>query len=194
MMMLNTGGDEGTEKTILNCFRKSWISVEAQTGAMNDHDDPFKEIMNYGEDGSAVEELEFYLNQLHKTRPDLAPKKLNAYGLDDFDRDVVTNESRPLSVNEIVKEYLPQPAETVENISSNEDEVPDEPISPPSRNEVGVHGGAAGGGSIEMLSRLTLFSTDSELNCLLQQAFYKTNEKRLDKIKQGSITEFFPKE
>ena len=71
MMMLNTGGDEGTEKTILNCFRKSWISVEAQTGAMNDHDDPFKEIMNYGEDGSAVEELEFYLNQLHKTRPDL---------------------------------------------------------------------------------------------------------------------------
>ena len=115
--------------------------MEAQTGAMNDHDDPFKEIMNYGEDGSAVEELEFYLNQLHKTRPDLAPKKLNAYGLDDFDRDVVTNESRPLSVNEIVKEYLPQPAETVENISSNEDEVPDEPISPPSRNEVGVLGG-----------------------------------------------------
>ena len=60
---------------------------------MNDHDDPFKEIMNYGEDDSAVEELEFDLNQLRKTRPDLAPENLNADGLVDFDRGVVTNES-----------------------------------------------------------------------------------------------------
>ena len=98
---------------------------------MNDHDDPFKEIMNYGEDYSAVEELEFDLNQLRKTRPDLAPENLNADGLVDFDRGVVTNESWSLSVDEIVKEYLPKPAETVENISSDEDEIPGKPISPP---------------------------------------------------------------
>ena len=104
MMMLYTAWDEVTEKTILNCFRKSWISVETQTGAMNDHDDPFKEIMNYGEDDSAVEELEFDLNQLRKTRPDLAPENILADGLVDFDRDVVTNESRPLSIDEIVKD------------------------------------------------------------------------------------------
>ena len=71
---------------------------------MNDHDDPFKEIMNYGEDDSAVEELEFDLNQLRKTRPDLAPENILADGLVDFDRDVVTNESRPLSIDEIVKD------------------------------------------------------------------------------------------
>ena len=34
MMMLKTAWDEVTEKTILNCFRKSGISVEAQTSAI----------------------------------------------------------------------------------------------------------------------------------------------------------------
>ena len=80
-----------TEKTILNCFQKSEISVEAQTGAMNDHHDPFKEIMDDGKDGSAVEVLEFDLNQLFETRPDLALKNLDADGVVDFDRDVAIN-------------------------------------------------------------------------------------------------------
>ena len=44
-----------TDKTILDYFGKSGISVEAQTGAMNDHDDPFKEIMDNDMDDSAVE-------------------------------------------------------------------------------------------------------------------------------------------
>ena len=80
-----------TEKTILNCFQKSEISVEAQTGAMNDHHDPFKEIMDDGKDDSAVEVLEFDLNQLFETRPDLALKNLDADGVVDFDRDVAIN-------------------------------------------------------------------------------------------------------
>ena len=107
---------------------------------------------------TAVEELEFDLNQLCETRSYMAPENLDADGIVDFD-DMATNEFRPLSVDEIVNEYLPQPAGTVENINSDEDEVPDEPISPPSRNEVG--------GAIEILCRLTLFTTDSELDPLL---------------------------
>ena len=70
---------------------------------MNDHDDPFKEIMDVGEDDSAVKELEFDLNKLRETRPDLAPENLDSDRLVDFDRDVATIESRPLSVDEIVK-------------------------------------------------------------------------------------------
>ena len=31
---------------------------------MDDHDDPFKGMVDYGEDGSVVDELEFDLNQL----------------------------------------------------------------------------------------------------------------------------------
>ena len=57
----------------------------------------------------------------------MAPENLDAYALVDFDREVATNESQPLSVNEIVNEYLSQPVETVEDIGSDEDEFPDEP-------------------------------------------------------------------
>ena len=71
--------------------------MEAQEGTMDDHDDPFKEMADDGEDDNAVDELAFDLNQLCEVRPDIAP-----------DREVVTNESQPLPVDEIVTEYLPQ--------------------------------------------------------------------------------------
>ena len=84
--------------------------MEAQTGAMNDHDNPFKEIMDDGEDGSAAEELEFDLNQLRETRLYLAPENLDGDGLVDL---VATKKSPPLPFDEIVQECLPQPAQTV---------------------------------------------------------------------------------
>ena len=61
MMMLKKVRDEATEKTIRNCFRKSGISLEAQEGAMDDHDDPFKGLRDDGENESVVDELEFDL-------------------------------------------------------------------------------------------------------------------------------------
>ena len=79
--------------------------MEARQGAMDDHDDPFKGMLDDGEDDSAVDELEFDLNQLREARPDLAPENLDADGLVDLDREVATNESRPLCVDEIVNEY-----------------------------------------------------------------------------------------
>ena len=42
-------------------FRKSGISLEAQEGAMDDHDDPFKGLRDDGESESVVDELEFDL-------------------------------------------------------------------------------------------------------------------------------------
>ena len=81
---------------------------------MDDHDDPFKWMVDDGEDDS-VDELEFDLNQLRKARPDLTLENLDLDGPVDFDREVATNESRPLSVDEIVNKYLPQPVETVED-------------------------------------------------------------------------------
>ena len=55
--------------------------MEAQEGAINDHDDPFKGMVDDGEDDSAVNELEFDMNQLREARPDLAPGSLDADGL-----------------------------------------------------------------------------------------------------------------
>ena len=69
---------------------------------MDDHDDLFKGMVDDGEDDNAVDELEFDLNQLRKARPDLTPENLDADGLVDFDREVATNESRPLSVDKFL--------------------------------------------------------------------------------------------
>ena len=153
--------------------------------AMDDHDVPFKEMVDESEDDSTVDELEFDPNQLREARPDLGPENLYADGLTDFDREATTNKSRPLFVDEIVNEYTPQPVETVEDGSSEEDEVPDEPISPPSRNEADE--------AIEVLNRLTMFTTDLDLDHLLLKVSNKINQRRLGRMKQSSISDFFEK-
>ena len=91
MMMLKKAWVKMTEQTIRKCFRKSGISLEAEEGSMDDQDDSFKGMVDNGEDGSAVNELEFDLNQLREARPNLAPENLDADGLVDFDREVATN-------------------------------------------------------------------------------------------------------
>ena len=58
MMMLKKNWGEVTEQTIRNCFRKLGISLEAQEGTMDDHDDPFKGMVDDGEDESAGDKLE----------------------------------------------------------------------------------------------------------------------------------------
>ena len=65
-----------------------------------------------------------------------------------------------------MNEYFPQLVETVEDDSSDENEVPDEPISPPSQNEVNK--------AIEILNRLTLFTTDLDLDPLLLKSQTKS--------------------
>ena len=184
--MLKKAWGEMTEQTIRNCFRKSGISLEAQEGAIDDHDDLFKGMVDHGEEDSAVYQLEFDLNQLREARPDLAPEILDAIGFVNFDRELATNKSRPLSVDEIVNEQFPQPVETVEDGNSNKDQVPDEPISPPSQNEAEE--------AIEIMKRLRLFTKDLDLDPLLLNVSNKINQRRLDSFKQSSISDFFKKQ
>ena len=135
---------------------------------MDDHDDPFKRMVDDGENYIAVDELEFKLNQLREAKPDLAPENLDVDGLVDFDREVVTNESRSLSFNKAVNKYLPQTVETIEDGSSDEDDVSDEPISSPSQKV---------DEAIEILNRLTLFTTDLDLDPLLLKVSNKINQR-----------------
>ena len=149
---------------------------------MDYHDDPFKRMVDDGENYIAADELEFKLNQLREAKPDVAPENLDADGLVDFDREVVTNESRSLSANKAVNEYLRQTVETVEDGSNDEDEVSDEPIPSPSRKV---------DEAIERLNRLTLFTTDLDLDPLILKVSNKINQRILDRIKQSSIDDVF---
>ena len=65
-----------TKQTIQNCFWKSGISLKAPEGAMDDHDDPFKGMVDDGDEDSAVDKLECDLNRLCEGRADLAPENL----------------------------------------------------------------------------------------------------------------------
>ena len=152
---------------------------------MDDHDDPFKWMVDDGEDGSAVGELGFDLNQLPEARPDLAPEKLDSDGLIDFDRD---SDQRilKLSVDEIVNEYFAQPVQTVEDGNSDQDQVPDKPISPPLRNEIDE--------AIIILNRLTLLMKNLDLDPLLLKVSNRINQRRLNRIKQSSISDFLKKQ
>ena len=55
MMMLKKAWGEVTEQTNRNCFWKSGISLEAPESALDDHDYPFRRIMDDGEDDSAAD-------------------------------------------------------------------------------------------------------------------------------------------
>ena len=89
-----------------------------------------------------------------------------------------------MSVDEIVNIYLPQPVETIEYGSSDDDdEFPNKPISPPSENGVDE--------TIEILNRLTFFTTDLDIDPLLLKVSNKINQRRLDRMKQSSISDFF---
>ena len=99
---------------------------------------------------------------------------------------VATNESRPLSVDKIVNEYLAQPVKTVEDGNGDQDQVPDELISPPLRNQADK--------AIEILNRLTLFTTNLDLDPLLLKVSSKINQRRLDRMKQSSISDFLKKQ
>ena len=88
-----------------------------------------------------------------------------------------------MSVDKIVNEYLAQPVETVEDGNSDQDQVPERPISPPLRNEIDE--------AIEILNRLTLFTTNLDLDTLLLKVSNRINQRRLDRMKQSSISDFF---
>ena len=59
-------------------------------------------------------------------------------------------------------------------------------ISPPSRNEVKE--------TIEILNRLTLFRREMDPDPLLLKVSNKINQRKLDRMKQSSISDFFKKQ
>ena len=63
--------------------------------------------------------------------------------------------------------------------------VTNEPILPPSRNEIDE--------VIEILNGLTVFTTDLDLDPLHLKVSNKINQQKLNRMKQSSISDFFKK-
>ena len=123
MNMLVKAWNAVEEKTIVNCFRKAGISPEAQSSAVNDDDDPFKDIEV---ENDTMAGLQHALDALH---PDLVSHDANAEELVNVDAEVETS-GPALTEAEIVAEML---SEGEEQDDGDEDKVVgvhDDPLLP----------------------------------------------------------------
>ena len=149
MFMLKKSWDEIREKTIQNRFRKDGRSAQSQESAMDENQDPFKEVLC--NDSDPIGELEFDLNQLCEVNPELASANLNENELVDIVADIVTKNSQLLTVEEIVNNLNNEPHaesdETNEQIEENATK-----IVPPTRDKLDD--------AMETLSKLNLFTDD----------------------------------
>ena len=93
MNLLVQAWDYVSNETIINCFKKSGISTDAQEAAQNDDDDPFKD--------QASELLE-----LKGSHPELVPNGLTGEEFIDADIDVATYEPLPTTDEEILQSFL----------------------------------------------------------------------------------------
>ena len=120
MTMLARAWDTVEEKTIMNCFRKAGISPGTQTSAINDDDDPFRDIEN-----DPFSNLQYDLNVLRESQPELVPDDSTAADLVDVDTNVMTN-GEHLTDAEIIAEILnngEQEEEDAETIVEVDDEL-----------------------------------------------------------------------
>ena len=120
---------EVRQTTIVNCFKKAKISEKDPTIAINDEDDPFKEINKN-------------LIELREKEPSLVPENMTAEDFATADDAVITTSST-LTDGEILQEATEN--DEVEEIDDDNEEL----IAPSTRDVEN---------SLEILKNLSLFS------------------------------------
>ena len=122
-------------KTIVNCFRKSGISTHSQETAIVEDDDPFWELQDE-------------IDELRSVEPNLIEEDFDATTFADVDAEVIAVQPPP-SEAEIVAELLQMEKVSDDGDDDYSDEVADEPVKCPDKNELLQ--------VIETLQRFSLF-------------------------------------
>ena len=123
------------KETVINCFQKANISEEDQMNAVNDVDDPFKELNES-------------MKELRTKDPSLVPENMTVQDVVEADGQVIT--SAPFLTDELILEEVSTMDEEDETngLADNGDDV-DEKVKAPSLREV-EH-------SLETLKNYSLF-------------------------------------
>ena len=108
LQLLASAWNKVSQATIVNCFKKAKISDKDQTIAINDEDDPFKEI-----NGD--------LQELREKDSSLVPECMTAENFTSADDAVITRESK-LTDEEILEEATKIDDDGVEDIEDEDDE------------------------------------------------------------------------
>ena len=180
MFMLKKSWDEKSEKSIQNCFRTGGVSAQSKESAMYENDDSFKGILCNDDD--PIGDLEFDFNQLRQVNPELNFVNLDANDLVDIDADIASNNSQPLTVEEIVNDLNNEPH--VESDDANhQNEGNATTITSSTRNELDD--------ATETLSKLILFTDDLDFDPLLSKLSEKITQNRLQTMRQSSVYNYF---
>jgi len=156
-----------SKETIVNCFKKSNISISNQQAAVNDYDDPFKSLQ---EDIDRLNELDNEVN-------------LSAEAFSNVDSDVVTS-----ATIESDEDIIAQLIEVDEGCESEEDDQDGESVwhTRPSASEIG--------NALEVLQDLSLFSTHGEqIHSLVLKIESTLILEKCENLKQSCMTDFFRK-
>ena len=168
MQLLRSAWTGISEATIKNCFRKVEI-LEKSAEAINDQDDPFKDL--------AAEEHVETINEFCERLPDEVPEELNAAVLLDFDAELSTNGDKP-SDAEILAEVRREAIQEDDDI----DVVYDNQSAPPSAFEAEK--------ATEFRQQFTLFCDEDLQEVLLKVNTYSQRAIAKRK-KQKTIKDYF---
>ena len=168
--LLVSAWNEVSQTTIVNCFKKAKISEKDQTIAINDEDDPFKEINEN-------------LKELTEKEPSMMPENMAAEDFATANDDAVITTSSTLTDEEILQETTQTENDEVENIEDDDEEL----VAPSTR---------AVENSLEILKNLSLFSEKrgDQMQDLINKFETLLTRDREEKCKQVKITSYFVKE
>ena len=169
MQSLLSVWNEVSQTTIVNCFKKAKISEKDQTIAINDENDPFKEINEN-------------LKELREKEPSLVPENMTAEDFATADDAVITTSST-LTDEEILQEATQTENDEVEEIEDDDEEL----VAPSTRDVEN---------SLEILKNLSLFSEKrgDQMQDLINKFETLLTRDKVEKYKQVKITSYFVKE
>ena len=170
LQLLVSTWKEVSQTTIINCFKKAKISEKDQTIAINDEDDPFKEINEN-------------LKELTEKEPSLMPENMAAEDFATANDDAVITTSSTLTDEEILQDATQTENDEVEEIEDDDEEL----VAPSTRDVEN---------SLEILKNLSLFSEKrgDQMQDLINKFETLLTRDKVEKNKQVKITSYFVKE
>eukprot|EP00794_Sanderia_malayensis_P015050 gene15050-16603_t len=178
MQLLRLSWAEVTEKTIKSCFKKAGISEQAAEEALEDKDDPFKDLT--AEDDM---ELEDAIDCLRAQLPEEVPLHLNAAALLEIDESLATNAGK-LTDADILASIKEEASVEEDEATENEIEFEDDPPVCPTSIEVDK--------ALETLQQFSLVCHNgAEIQETIEKIDLLTRKEYLCRKKQRTITDYF---
>ena len=181
MFMLRKAWDDIADQTFTNCFRKSGISQKDAQKAINEDDDPFKNLASNEVEEDPIPTLDAELSYIKRKFPDHIDSTISTEDFIDFDIEVSTSHGR-LTTADIIADITG--AEDEELDDEDEDDKDEDKVTRPTADQVQS--------AITVLEDLSLFSKFGEdMIVSLKNLNHNINKDHDFVCKQKLITDFF---